>query len=236
MVNGKAKLTREDYCDGLGDCLPACPTGAIRFETREAPAYNEAAVAAAKAASGKPAQQPLPCGCPGSQSRQLHRGGCHGEGHGHGNGGCHGEEHKHGDCRGKGHGHGNGGCCSQKEAPSRLSQWPVQIKLMPVNAPYLNGADLLIAADCTPFAFAGFHERFIKGRVTLVGCPKLDAVDYSEKLEAMFAANDIRSITVVRMEVPCCGGLAAAVQRALERSGRNIPCSITTLSVEGEIL
>lgn len=107
---------------------------------------------------------------------------------------------------------------------------------MPVNAPYLNGADLLIAADCTPFAFADFHERFIKGRVTLVGCPKLDAVDYSEKLEAMFTANDIRSITVVRMEVPCCGGLTAAVQRAVERSGRNIPCSIITLSVEGEIL
>ena len=239
MVNGKAKLTREDYCDGLGDCLPACPTGAIRFETREAPAYNEAAVAAAKAAAGQPVRQPLPCGCPGSQSRRLHReGGCHGEGHGHGNGGCHGEGHGHGNggCHGEGHGHGNGGCCSHGKAESRLSQWPVQIKLMPVNAPYLNGADLLIAADCTPFAFADFHERFIKGRITLIGCPKLDAVDYSEKLEAMFAANDIRSITVVRMEVPCCGGLTAAVQRAVERSGRPIPVEVVTVSTEGTIL
>lgn len=107
---------------------------------------------------------------------------------------------------------------------------------MPVNAPYLNGADLLIAADCTPFAFADFHERFIKGRITLIGCPKLDAVDYSEKLEAMFAANDIRSITVVRMEVPCCGGLTAAVQRAVERSGRPIPVEVVTVSTEGTIL
>ncbi|MDY3940350.1 MAG: 4Fe-4S binding protein [Spirochaetia bacterium] len=211
MVDGKARLTREDYCDGLGDCLPACPTGAIRFETREAPAYNEAAVAAAKAAAGQPVRQPSPCGCPGSQSRLLHRGGgCHGEGH--------------------------GGCCSQKEPPSRLSQWPVQIKLMPVNAPYLNGADLLIAADCAPFAFADFHETFIKGRITLIGCPKLDGVDYSEKLEAMFAANDIRSITVVRMEVPCCGGLTAAVQRAVERSGRTVPVEAVTVSTEGTIL
>ena len=235
MVDGKAMLTREDYCDGLGDCLPACPTGAIRFETREAPAYNEAAVAAAKAAAGQPVRQSSPCGCPGSQSRLLHRGGgCHGEGHGHGNGVCHGEGHGHGN--GVCHGEGRGGCCSQKEPPSRLSQWPVQIKLMPVNAPYLNGADLLIAADCTPFAFAGFHERFIKGRITLIGCPKLDGVDYSEKLEAMFAANDIRSITVVRMEVPCCGGLTAAVQRAFERLGRTVPVEVVTVSTEGTIL
>ena len=223
MVDGKARLTREDYCDGLGDCLPACPTGAIRFETREAPAYNEAAVAAAKAAAGQPVRQPSPCGCPGSQSRLLHRGGgCHGESHGHGNGVCHGE--------------GHGGCCSQKEPSSRLSQWPVQIKLMPVNAPYLNGADLLIAADCTPFAFAGFHERFIKGRITLIGCPKLDEADYAAKLTDIIKANNIVSVTVVRMEVPCCGGLEQAAKTALQNSGKFLPWQVVTLSTDGRIL
>ena len=119
---------------------------------------------------------------------------------------------------------------------SRLQQWPVQIKLAPVNAPYFNGAQLLIAADCTAYACAGFHEKFMKGHVTLIGCPKLDAIDYSEKLTEIFRNNDIRSISVVRMEVPCCGGMTYAVQKAIANSGKDIPCKVTVLSINGDIL
>ena len=119
---------------------------------------------------------------------------------------------------------------------SRLQQWPVQIKLAPVNAPYFNGAQLLIAADCTAYAYAGFHEKFMKGHVTLIGCPKLDAIDYSEKLTEIFRNNDIRSISVVRMEVPCCGGMTYAVQKAIANSGKDIPCKVTVLSINGDIL
>ncbi len=119
---------------------------------------------------------------------------------------------------------------------SRLQQWPVQIKLAPVNAPYFNGAKLLIAADCTAYAYAGFHEKFMKGHVTLIGCPKLDAIDYSEKLTEIFCNNDIRSISVVRMEVPCCGGMTYAVQKAIANSGKDIPCKVTVLSINGDIL
>ena len=119
---------------------------------------------------------------------------------------------------------------------SHLQQWPVQIKLAPVNAPYFNGAQLLIAADCTAYAYAGFHEKFMKGHVTLIGCPKLDAIDYSEKLTEIFRNNDIRSISVVRMEVPCCGGMTYAVQKAITNSGKDIPCKVTVLSINGDIL
>ena len=130
-------------------------------------------------------------------------------------------------------------CPSQsaaQEAPSRLSQWPVQIKLVPVNAPYFDGARLLVAADCTAYAYAAFHERFIKGRITLVGCPKLDGVDYAEKLTRILAENDVRSVTVVRMEVPCCGGLENAVKRALKDSGKLIPWQVVTIATDGRIL
>ena len=116
---------------------------------------------------------------------------------------------------------------NEVKAESRLSQWPVQIKLVPVNAPYFNGADLLIAADCTAFAYGNFHNDFIKNKITLIGCPKLDSVDYSEKLTAILTVNDIRSVTVVRMEVPCCGGIQMAVQKALDASGKRIPLNVT---------
>ncbi len=200
MVNGKAKLLRDDYCDGLGDCLPTCPTGAITFVEREAAAYDEAAVKANKAAK---AAEALPCGCPGTQSRQIHR-----------------EE----------------GAAPQGPQPSRLTQWPVQIKLAPVNAPYFDGAKLLVAADCTAYAYGNFHEDFIRGKVTLVGCPKLDSVDYAEKLTEILARNDIRSVTVVRMEVPCCGGMEQAVKTALQKSGKFIPWQVVTISTDGRIL
>ena len=208
MIDGKAKLTREDYCDGLGDCLPACPTDAISFEEREAPAYDEAAVLAAKA---KKAEAPLPCGCPGSQSRAIRRENSSSE------------------------------CSTVPGSPavsiaSQLSQWPVQIKLAPVNAPYFNGAKLLVAADCTAYAYGNFHNEFIRDHVTLIGCPKLDSVDYSEKLTAILANNDIRSVTVVRMEVPCCGGIEHAVKTALQESGKFIPWQVVTISTDGRII
>lgn len=119
---------------------------------------------------------------------------------------------------------------------SSLRQWPVQLKLLPIRAPWFNGADLLIAADCTAYSYANFHKDFMKGRVTLVGCPKLDAVDYAVKLTEIFRNNDIRSVTVARMEVPCCGGLEFAVKRALQESGKNISCQVITISIDGMIL
>lgn len=121
-------------------------------------------------------------------------------------------------------------------ASSQLNQWPVQIKLVPVNAPYFNGANLLVAADCSAYAYANFHNRFMKNRITLIGCPKLDEGDYSEKLTAILSQNDIRSVTVVRMEVPCCGGIEYAVKTALQKSGKFIPWQVVTVSTQGEIL
>lgn len=120
--------------------------------------------------------------------------------------------------------------------PSQLTQWPVQIKLVPINSPYFNNANLLIAADCTAFAYGNFHREFIRNHVTLVGCPKLDAVDYSEKLMAIIAGNNIKSVKVVRMEVPCCGGMEHAVKRAIVGSGKDIPLEVVTISTDGRIL
>ena len=206
MVDGKAELMRDDYCDGLGDCLPACPTGAITFVEREAAAYDEQAVMENKQKKMRKEGMTLPCGCPGSQSRQIKR-----------------AEESHA-----------GAQCAVQE--SRLSQWPVQIKLVPVNAPYFDGAKLLIAADCTAYAYAAFHERFIKGHITLVGCPKLDGVDYSEKLTEIIRENNIKSVTVVRMEVPCCGGLELAAKKALQQSGKFIPWQVVTVTVDGRLV
>ena len=169
IVDGKAKLLREDYCDGLGDCLPACPMNAISFEQREAPAYNEAAVLAAK------------------EAKSL-----------------------------------------------QLRNFPVQIKLAPVNAPWFEDADLLIAADCTAFAYPDFHRDFIRGKVVLIGCPKLDTVNYAEKLGEILRNNSIRSITVTRMTVPCCGGLTMAVKNAIAACGKDIPLNIVTIRPDGQ--
>lgn len=209
IIDGKARLTREHYCDGLGDCLPACPTGAISFEEREAPAYDEAAVLAAKQMQ----KQPLPCGCPGSNAKSIHRPTTTAD-----------EEKT--------------AVTAASAAPisSQLSQWPVQIKLVPVNAPYFDQAKLLVAADCTAFAYGNFHNEFIRGHITLIGCPKLDDIDYSEKLTQIIANNDIKSVTIVRMEVPCCGGIENAVKRALQASGKFIPWQVVTVSTDGRLL
>ena len=196
MRGGKAVLLREDYCDGLGDCLPACPTGAITFVEREAAAYDEQAVAAAKAAAGH-----AHAGCPGTRLRQRAV--------------------------------SEMPPAADGEALSQLRQWPCQLRLVPVNAPFFEGADLLIAADCTAFAYASMHDRLMRGRVTLIGCPKLDDADYTEKLTAIFRERNIRSVTVARMAVPCCGGLDAAVRRALAQSQKPIPVQTVVISVDG---
>ncbi len=198
MVDGKARLLREDYCDGLGDCLPACPMGAISFEEREAPAYDEAAVLAAKA--GKTA---------GAADRRKEQGHPGAE---------------------------QGSPAADAQAPSQLRQWPVQIRLAPVRAPYYHRAELLVAADCTAYAYGSFHQDFMRNRVTLIGCPKLDGVDYTEKLTQILMENEIRSLTVLRMEVPCCGGIEHAAVNALKNSGRRIPWQVVTISTEGRIL
>ena len=212
MIGGKAKLMRDDYCDGMGDCLPHCPTGAITFEQREAVPYNEAAVQAAKKHK---AAHVAPHSCPGSAPKELHV--------------CPGTMARalHPT---------DGRPAAPTMAPSQLRQWPVQIKLVPTNAPYFDGAKLLIAADCTAYAYAAFHERFIRGHITLVGCPKLDDVDYSEKLTAIIRDNDIKEVTVVRMEVPCCGGLENAAKHALQASGKFLPWQVVTISTDGRIL
>ena len=203
MTDGKAKLLRDDYCDGLGDCLPTCPTGAITFVEREAAAYDEKAV---KQAQLKKQEAKLLCGCPGSQSKTIHR------------------TEK------------SIAVSENQPSVSRLSQWPVQIKLVPVNAPYFDNANLLVAADCTAYAYGNFHEEFIRNRITLIGCPKLDEGDYSAKLTEIIANNNIKSVTVVRMEVPCCGGIENATKRALQNSGKFIPWQVVTISTNGEII
>ena len=181
IVEGKAKLLRDDYCDGLGDCLGECPMGAISFELREAEAYDEAAVLKNMEQRGVP--HPV----------------------------------------------------SPVAAASELSNFPVQIKLLPPKSAAFDGANLLVAADCCAYACGDFHRRFIRGHSTVIGCPKLDMCDYSEKLAAILKNNDVKSVTVARMQVPCCGGLTAAVKKAIELSGKDIPCLVCIIAPDGSI-
>lgn len=206
LVNGKAKLMHEHYCDGLGDCLPACPTGAITFEKRLAAAYDESAVLAAQQSAEQAHEEKLPCGCPSSAAKTFNPTPI-----------------------------STASSCSANQQ-SQLRQWPVQIKLIPTNAPYFDDADILVAADCAAFAHGSFHHDFITGRITLIGCPKLDAIDYTEKLTAILANNNVRSVTVVRMEVPCCGGLEHAVLNARAASGKDIPVQVVTIATDGRVL
>ncbi len=206
LVDGKAVLLRDDYCDGLGNCLPVCPVNAITFEEREALDYNEEEVKRNMEKKNQDTKKAVPqfSGCPGSQSRMIQR------------------ENPVQPVQ------------SRDTAPqSMLNQWPIQIKLVPVNAPYFDGANLLVAADCTAFAYGDFHNEFIKNKITLIGCPKLDEGDYSEKLTEILRMNDIKSITVVRMIVPCCGGIVNAVKTALINSGKMIPWQVVTISTDG---
>ena len=227
MVDGKAKLVKDDYCDGMGDCLPECPAGAIRIVEREAAAYDEKAVQERKMAkmqerikSGGMAlhpegHTPPPAGCPGKAMRTFNR------------------------STPSAGGRLSPAADTAREdtrPPSELAQWPCQIRLVPIKAPFFNGAKLLIAADCTAYAYANFHQEFMRGKVTIVGCPKLDPVDYSEKLTEILRENDIKSVTIVRMEVPCCGGLEMAAKKALQASGKFIPWQVVTLSLDGRII
>lgn len=238
IIDGKAKLVREHYCDGLGDCLPSCPTGAITFEEREAPEYDDTAVKKEQEDIKKAAmnmtkeeimqiedenkrrkymkakmkekgelQQNSHTGCPGSRVMQINR---------------QAEKNEVDNTK-------------KSNQTSRLQNWPVQIKLAPVKAPYFDGAKLLIAADCTAYAYASMHEDFMKGKVTIIGCPKLDDIDYSEKLTQIIAQNDIESVSIVRMEVPCCGGLEIAAKKALQASGKFIPWEIVVVGIDGSI-
>lgn len=231
IVNGKARLIRDDYCDGLGNCLPVCPTGAITFEEREAAAYDEEAVLMRQAAGSQgPAEaQGL------AESRQNPGPECFTHAVGHG-GGCPGSRMQTMTRQNPGQQAGVPAPAADGTLNSELQQWPVQIKLVPVHAPWFDGANLLIAADCTAYAYARFHRDFIRNRIAIIGCPKLDAGDYTEKLTAILAENTIKSLTIVRMEVPCCGGLAHAATEALKASGKFIPWQIVTISTRGEIL
>ena len=183
MVDGKAKLLREDYCDGLGDCLPACPVDAISFEMREAPAYDEAAVLAAKAEKERK-----------QKAKQ-----------------------------------------ENVKVESQLMQFPIQIKLMPIHSAFYQGANLLIAADCCAYAYGNFHNDFMKNHITIIGCPKLDVGDYTEKLTQIIKNNDIQSVKIARMSVPCCGKLEMAAKRAIQESGKFIPWGVVTITPDGEI-
>lgn len=206
LINGKAKLVSESYCDGLGDCLPECPTGAITIEEREAAAFDEGAVAKHIESQKATAQPNLACGCPGSQSRSIIK-----------------EKAAEAPTR-------------PQTMDSELRQWPCQIKLVPVNAPYFDNAHLLVAADCTAYAYAGIHQDFMRNKITLIGCPKLDEVDYTEKLTEILKRHEIKSVTVLRMEVPCCGGIVHAVKNALIKSGKMVPWNVATISTEGDIV
>lgn len=230
MIRKIIKIDQE-ACNGCGACADACHEGAIEMIdgkarlTREdycdglgdclpscpanAISFEEREAPAynqAAALASRQERQPLPCGCPGTHAKAIRR---------------------------------DAPACDMAppaSAASQLSQWPVQIKLAPVNAPYFDGANLLIAADCTAYAYGNFHNELIRGRITLIGCPKLDETDYAQKLTQIIAANDIKSVTIARMEVPCCGGIENAAKRALQDSGKFIPWQVVTISTDGKIL
>lgn len=215
LVDGKAVLISDEYCDGLGDCLPECPTGAITIIEREAANYNEDLVKERqktlreiknREAGLRP--EPLPCGCPGTKAQVLKKPAVKAD-----------------------------SPAVQEERPSQLRQWPVQLNLINPHASYMQGADLLIAADCTAYAYASFHEKFMKDRITLIGCPKLDDNEYyTDKIAEIIRVNNPRSIKVVRMSVPCCGGIVKAVKDAMIKAGIVVPYSEATINPEGEII
>ena len=243
LIDGKAKLIADNLCDGIGACLGHCPQGAIIIEKRAADEFDEEAVTAhlhTVATAAAPAPAPASaCGCP-SAAVQSFAPPQHGRGHGHGHG--------------HGHGGGHGGGCPSAalrnfvpvnagasndaagERPSELRQWPIQMHLVPPTAPFLNGADLLLAADCAPFAYADFHRDLLKGKALLIGCPKLDdGQAYLEKLTAMLRQNEIKSLTVAHMEVPCCSGLIQIAKQAIANSGKEVPLKTMRIGIQGDV-
>lgn len=214
MIDGKARLISETYCDGLGACLPECPTGAITMVEKEANPYDEGAVKQ-HLATKEPVDHDHHHGgggCPGSMARSMQRS--------------------------EPAGVSFAAIPEQPaEVASELSQWPVQIKLVNPRASFLQGAHLLIAADCTAYAYAQFHRDFIHGRVTLIGCPKLDDnALYAEKFAEILTENEIKSVTVVRMEVPCCGGIVQAVKKAMLSSGMIVPYNEVVITIDGSVI
>lgn len=211
IIDGKAKLISESYCDGLGACLGDCPNDAITVIEREADGFDEEAVSRHLAAPQEEVSPPPDRGnhaCPGSMVLQLQE-----------NGLPQGREE------------------SAIPIASRLRNWPVQLRLVPVDAPYFQGADLLLAADCAPFALADFHHRLLDGKVLIIGCPKLDdAAYYTEKLAQILIANDIKSLSVVHMEVPCCFGLVELAKRAVEKSGKSVDLRTIKVGIRGDLL
>jgi len=211
IVDGRARLISETYCDGLGACLGECPQDAITIEEREAEEFDEEAVRRHLEAESATAAEVVECGCPGSTPQVIER--------------CELQDKK-----------GEPGDAAEVE--SRLGNWPVQIQLLPAKAPYFDGASLLIAADCVPFAYADFHRKLLEGKTLLIGCPKLDSADfYRKKLAQIFIQNDIKSIDVAYMEVPCCFGLVHLVHESLKESpGKEIPLTLTKVGIRGDII
>lgn len=209
LIDGKAKLISDEYCDGLGDCLPECPTGAITIIERESKAYDDELVKKRMEEKKKAESSKMPCGCPGTAAKKIER-----------------KIVKR----------------SVKEVisddvQSELMQWPVQLNLINTRAPYLKNANLLVAADCTAYAYANFHRDFIKGDITVIGCPKLDDINYyKEKLVEIIKNNDLKSITVVRMEVPCCGGIVGAVKAAMLEAGVIVQYKEAIIGTDGSII
>ena len=210
IINGKAVLAAENLCDGLGACLGECPMDAITVEEREADEFDEVAVEKHLSAQGRPVPAHAPQhhaggGCPGSRAMSFDR-------------------------------PQETAAAATGSRQSQLAQWPVQLHLVSTTAPYFQGADLLITADCVPVAYAGYHEDFLKGKAVVMGCPKLDDNNfYQQKLTELISKSDVKSITVLKMEVPCCGGIAVAARQALAASGRQIPYQEVTIGIQGII-
>jgi len=231
IVDGKARLIAENLCDGLGACLGHCPKDAIIIEKRQADEFDEAAVTAHLKTEGKPAPAHhapqhtahAHAGCPSAQVKSFappaHGGGC-----------------PSAALRTLAPQPEPAAADTAGTRPSELRQWPVQMHLVPPSAPFLQGADLLLAADCAPFAYADFHKDLLKGKALLIGCPKLDdGQAYLQKLTAMLQQNDIKSLTVVHMEVPCCSGLIMIARQAVSASGKEVPLETVRVGIHGEL-
>jgi len=223
IIDGKARLVADNLCDGLGACLGDCPQDAITIEEREADEFDEVVVAERLGEGGghtPPAPAHLGGGCPSAQVRSFAP---------PTGGGCPSAQPLQIDRPEQADGTVAG------PAPSRLAQWPIQLHLVPLTAPFLHGADVLLAADCAPFAYADFHEDLLKGKALLIACPKLDhTAPYLDKLVAMIEQSQIRSLTVVHMEVPCCSGLVHLARQAVARSGRELPLETVCIGIRGE--